>query len=627
MQNALDLVRIWVIVVSCFCAGSWVLSAARSLGGRGYLALFAVIILILIGIGRVSGWTRAGAIRVWRKLKRRFRRPLPLSFLVISAINLISGAINEVTNGDSIGYRIPRTLHWLSEGRWHWIHTADDRLNVVGLNYEFLGAPFLFFFGDERWIYLVSIGGYLLLPGLFFSFLRLVGVGGRVAWWWMWLFAAGYVYAMQASSIATDGFSATAALAAVVFALRGALRQNAADLWFAILAAAFLSGIKQVTLPLGIIVAFPILSGFKILLRRPAITGAVVVIALLASVLPITIANVHYAGSWKGFNKENPYEQKSFLWGFIGNSFVIPVQNLQPPIFPAADRWNDAMRRFVRTPFGSRFQHFETFAALWRAPSEINAGLGFGLSILILATALALARANSPSRFNPKKDSFIIRWVIWTPVLAAAAWMGKSGLMQNARYFAPYYPFLMPLLLRNPNNFLLTRRIWWRRLAWATILLLIGLLIISRQRPVWPAGKVTAWLTARYPENRFVKKVRNAYSFSARKEPLRRSITQLIPDSAKVVGYSAENGKLEMPLWTATPGRRVHWIKLDDDPLRPRQLGIEYVLVDPSAIQLTPGKSIDSWLQRFPGAVIGQFGIIALPETEPEIAYVVKLAR
>lgn len=585
-------------------------------GYSAMAALFAFIVYRFARNWRADGWRLAA-----RKIARRPKRLAPGFFFVICAINFFGGLLNPVTMGDTIAYRLPRVMHWLSEGRWHWIHTGDERMNVVATNVEFLWAPILMLCKQDWVLFPVIFMSYLFLPGLIFSFFRMAGVGGRVAWWWMWLLPGGYVFAMQAASTATDVFSAAPALAAVVFALKGVTQKRLSDLWISILAYGFMTGVKQVTLPLTIIWIVPMFAGVKLLLKRPMTTATVTIVSICASALPIAIANTHYTGNWKGFAPGNSYEQSSAFWGVVGNVLSISAQNLQPPIFPMADRWNAAMTRFVQTPFGSHFADFEAFAAMWRAPSEMNAGLGLGLFIFLCATAAGLMRlrGSAPSRELP----LMIRLVQWTPFIAALAFMAKSALMQNARYMAPYYPFLLPALLTLHANSILVRRRWWRAFGLGTLAVTIGLLAISRQRPLIPP-QVIDTLAVRMPENRIVRKVYNAFAFTRQGSIIREGLQKHIPPSAKNIGYSAILGFKEFEIWRSAPGRKVTWLTINDDASRARNL--DYVVVEPTIIEMLPNKSIDDWLGKFgPGDVAGKIETKRLPEEPPQTAYVVKM--
>lgn len=601
------------------------MSLFRALNLQGYILLVSVQILFLIFWAKRERWTANGAQSILRKTARRLRKPLPFLFLVICVISFLGAALNGVTNGDSISYRIPRVLHWFAEQRWHWIHTADDRMNGVGCNFEWLSAPFILF-NKDNFAFLVSFTAFTLLPGLFFSFLRMTDVRPKVAWWWAWLLPSGWIIAMQASSFSTDGFSVTPALAAVLFALRGLRFQRPSDLWISILAVGLLTGTKQTTLPLLLVWIVPMAAAVRLLMRNLPVTILAGAIALTASALPITLANIHYLGNWKGLIKGvSAAEQSNPIWGFVGNVFVVVVQNFQPPLFPRASQWNDAMDRFVQSPAGQPFRDFEHFARLGRAPSELNSGLGIGLSSLLLASAVAMFFYRRGK--SEKKTDWIIRLVRWLPFISVAVFMAKSGLSETGRYIAPYYPFLLSAFLASPGHSRVIRFRWWRTGAYACVLLTIGLLLISRQRPIFPVSFVLSALQNNFPDSRFAAKVRNAYSFTFQHAALVPKIREALPVEEKRIGYAANKANMEPLVWRSAPGRRVYRFNPDDDLSRAVALDIRYIVVDATVLWGPVDNSIESWLRRFPGHIVAELPLRYLPEAPPTVSYVVRLDR
>ncbi|HZV33833.1 MAG TPA: hypothetical protein VFB72_04585, partial [Verrucomicrobiae bacterium] len=158
----------WLLCSATLSAIGWILSAFGQLNARGYA------IALIVALGAFLFW-RSGRIvqdlkevRIGR-LVRRFRKPLPFGFLMLACLSLIGGLIYLPTNYDALAYRVPRVLHWLAHGHWHWVHTAFNRLNVRACGYEWLMAPLLALTGSTRLLFLPSIISFLLLPGLFFS--------------------------------------------------------------------------------------------------------------------------------------------------------------------------------------------------------------------------------------------------------------------------------------------------------------------------------------------------------------------------------------------------------------------------------------------------------------------------
>src|SRR5439155_5405187 len=105
----------------------------------------------------------------------RFLRPLPAIFLLAAILSLIGGAWYAHNNYDALTYRLPRMLHWLAEGRWHWIATPNDRLNYAGTGFEWLQVPIYLLTNSDRALFLLNIASYALLPGLIFGVFRGLG--------------------------------------------------------------------------------------------------------------------------------------------------------------------------------------------------------------------------------------------------------------------------------------------------------------------------------------------------------------------------------------------------------------------------------------------------------------------
>ena len=155
-----------------------------------------------------------------KEFSRRLRLPLPFCFGALAVLIFLGGAFYAPTHYVALTYHIPRVLHWLAEGRWHWIHTPVERMNYSGCDFEWLCAPLLLFTKSDRALFVLNFIPFLLLPGLIFSVFTRLGVRARVAWHWMWLLPTGYIFLLQAGSAGNDAFSTVYALAAIDFGCR-----------------------------------------------------------------------------------------------------------------------------------------------------------------------------------------------------------------------------------------------------------------------------------------------------------------------------------------------------------------------------------------------------------------------
>src|SRR6266446_1519491 len=502
-MSFLPLVKLWLWISVLATVAGWTLSALDELNRAGY-AIFFCIAALLLWLGRKRlhlSWSDRGA--GWKKFRRRFRRPLPLSFALLSLLVLLGGALYPPTNHTSLTYRIPRVLQWLAHGHWFWIHTLNYRMNDRACGIEWLSAPLLLFTKSDRSLFLLNFIPFLLFPGLVFSFFTRVGVRPRVAWQWMWLLPTGYTFLLQAGSTGNDTFPTVYALAALDFACRAWVSRRGTDLCHSLLAAALLTGAKASNLPLllpWVILFVPLLlllggwrsgatrrvtSGewrvaskpsFLSYIRRPAALFFTLLLAGLVSFLPTAILNLHYCRDWSGLALERAgMDMKNPLVGIWGNAFLFGLDNLVPPFFPAAGWWNqNALSVLPQMMVGPLVANFESsFHWLGELPTEDWTGLGVGLSWLVIFAVSAAWRAGpvqSPAWVRrDAPPGGLRRWILLAPWAALLAYCIKSGMATSARLISPYYPLLLPLLLVGTRQGVLIRRRWWRMMVWVVV--------------------------------------------------------------------------------------------------------------------------------------------------------------
>ncbi len=580
----------------------------------GYLVLFGGSALALwLGRGRLElGIGRPGA---WLRLRRRLRRPLPCWFAVLACLAFVGGLLYAPSGHTALSYRIPRVLHWLSEGRWHWIHTADYRLNNRACGIEWLTAPILLFTRSDRALFLLNLVPFLLLPGLVFSVWRRLGVAPRVAWHWMWLLPTGYAFLLQAGSAGNDAFPAPYALAALDFGLRAWNSRRPADLFWSLLAAALLTGAKASNLPLLLPWALVVAPLALALLRRPWATAAVLAVCLVVSFLPTAALNQAYCRDWSGLKLERPGMNQRDPWvGLWGNPALILLDNFVPPFFPAAGWWNESAFKVlppgVVKPLVDNFEN--GFEQLKELQTEDWAGLGFGLSVLVTVSFFAglavrrrpeTARSRAPrvGEGSAKPDDRPPAWIRRAALLGAWAALGayclKSGMSNGARLIAPYYPLLLPLLALGRGHRDLVRRGWWRLSAAGVVGLAAIVLVVTPGRPLWPARTVLSRASATRPGSRLLSRAREAYAvYAERWDPL-ANVRALLPPDVKVVGFLADADDLDISFWRPYFTRRVRPVLLEDPPAEILREQVRYIVVNAGYLAWRH-TSLDEWQRR-----------------------------
>ena len=565
----------------------------------------------------------AGALEIsknFHKFRRRFKHTAPKLFLVLVVLSLLSGCLYPPLNFDANAYRLPRVFHWLWNEQWHWIHTFDDRMNIAACGFEWLSAPLILFSHYDRLIFLINWISYLMLPGLIFSVFIRLQVRPRVAWWWMWFLSAGWCFALQASSAANDSFAAIYALASVDLALRAREKNSATDLWLSLLAAALATGAKQTNLPLVLLWVIAAWPCRRLFLARPLGTLLVIPLAMLVSVVPISVENWLHYGTWMPVNLISIAKLGNFhlnpFWGIVGNAFAIPAQNLLPPFYNLVpplysgwvEGWNDVMKQFLLTPFGSHFISFERFGFLsgvfYNGICDGNAGIGLGICILtFISVREALYHrkiARTGISTGDRKNN--IGWLHLAPWGLLLLFMAKVGSFENARHLTPYYPFLFPLMLAHRGHSILVQKRWWRRLGLFTMVLTAAMIVTLSGRPLFPAKTIFKFLYGKFPENKLVRDEYTGYCESIYQilEGRRNYLKTALPPSEKVIGVDMQD---EPGVWLPFGKRANEYLLLmdvQDSCERMRKLGIHYCIVHRNGI---------AWITNYNGVVVGQYTI------------------
>jgi hypothetical protein len=407
---------------------------------------------------------------------------------------------------------------------------------------------------------------------------------------------------MESASVANDAFPVTYALAAVVLAIRAGERNNTKDFLISLLAIALATGVKQTIMPLGLLWIIAALPQWRLALARPAMTFIAVVLGLLISAVPITIANIKYTGNWTGWSAVSTRELEwnvrlsSPLVGIVGNAFYLPVQNLEPPFFPLSGAWNRLMERFLNTSLGAHFQSFDGFGALSPGISESSAGIGLAVVLMTMISIWAtvrfrgLAQAGCSSRLQ-----WALRLAPWFLLLI---FMGEDGTVENARHLAPYYVFLFPVILIAGGQELLTRKIWWQKTALVCMATAVGLLIVNINRPLFPATTLLARAAASRPNSKSIAVLQEVYGTPSELENLKSNLLRQLPSGQPILGFAGEgNVESEPTLWQPWGSRTVEWVLPQDTPEQLQERGIHFVVIenypDPSRT------SVEAWMKRY----------------------------
>jgi hypothetical protein len=553
MQTAAVL---WLAAVVWLNVTGWTLAALHQLNAAAYaLALLPGIVLAFVWLKKNSPPFPAP------KTFRRFRRPLPFIFFLLTALVFLGGVLYAPTNYDALTYRLPRMLNYFTAGHWFWIPTFNDRMNCANLGWEWTGLPLLILTRSDRGLFLINALGFLLMPGLLFSIFRQLGVARRVAWTWMWILPVAYGYATQAGSLGNDLTGTLCGLLSIHFGLRARRSGRVSDVWLALLAAALMTGVKVSNLPLALPVLVAIWPALPRLRKHLAGSVAVAGIALLISAVPTMILNQHYTGSWSG-DPQNEYKMQleNPVAGLVGNSLLLAEESFMPPVFPGASAWSDWQVRAVPESLKAAFPRL-VLGKPNELPGEEGAGLGLGVTLPLLL-ALMFSLGGFRQLDSMKKI---------LPPVALAAWvsllffMAKIGSEAGPRLLLPYYPLVLVPFLLLPAQRALARRGWWQIFLALMAATVLPVMILSVSRPLWPAQTISTRLAQIHPENKMLQRLATTYATYARRNDCLAPIRAGLPADATEIGFLAGANDADYSLWRPFGQRVVKYLHADPE--------------------------------------------------------------
>jgi hypothetical protein len=544
-------VKGWILVSAWASLVGWSLSLSGHLNQTSYawsiIFLAFALAFLCAKIKSLRSKTSYHPLRCFKRFWENPSNPsswLPLLFVFVGFLALAGGALYPPSNYDALSYRLPRILHWLDAGHWHWIATPNTRQNYSAPGFEWLMTPMFVFYKTDRLFFLLNWISFLLLPSLVFRTFRLAGIPANSCWWWMWLLPLGYGYVLQAGGIGNDAFSAVYALASVSFVLSADRKERFLDFGWAILAVALLTGSKGSNLPLALPWLVAMFLRYKVWVGSMPKLIPWTAIALMISFVPTATLNHNYSGSWSGDpTNQGKMSLSSPAAGFLGNSLMLGYYSLQPPLLLSPTKANSFTTHLLPSELKSwlleRFPRFEF--KMGEISMEESAGLGLPIIACLVLWIFKGRRSLLPIPILRTHPWFFLGLAGLCSLLF---YMAKMGSESTARLLLPYYPFLLLL----PLGFWSLPSIHARKLAPLFTLLcstaLVGL-ILSPARPLFPAQKL---LTIMKDSPRFAR-VREVYQTYMQRATCWDPILSILPPDIKTLGFFSHGDDLEAPLW------------------------------------------------------------------------------
>jgi hypothetical protein len=606
----------------------WLLSAFGLLELRGYLlagipAAIAVVVLSSKGRSLPRDIFKFRRALVWWKRKR----PLPLLYLLSFALVVLGSVWHEPNNFDGLSYRAAKVLFWLKAHHWHWIHSNYSPINHTLPNYEWLTVPFFLATRGFHSTVIINWIAFLLIPPLFFSFLRALGASGRMAWDWMWLFPSGYIIAMLAGGIGNDLLGLTAILAGLHCARRFVASNEGGFLLDALLAAGFCTGVKLSNLPLPAFVLILLWSARRRLVaNKAALAGGIVFGTLASAVIPLLL-NRAYGGSILGGGHEDVVSNP--VAGWVGNGLILFMTALAPPVFPGVGKANALLERALDNGFGAWIQsHYGKFnLRLGELPGEEGGGLGLGITLGVIICLILWARRRK-GRARPAGSPSLLPWqwaAYWGCVgIGLAPITAKLGTGTSVpRNLLPWFPILLgPVLAFLGRESCAASRVW-RVAAPLIFLSVFPALLLTPSRPLVPAGAVIDLAERAHLDATAVERLRTVYAVYAQRADPFIALRQAIPLDAEVIGLVSD-GSESTAAWFKPFGQRwpVYLLSAGDVEAARSSGGVRYVVVkEPCCEQyfkLQPAR----WLERFRARPIQSFEVRSFA-SRPPVRYTV----
>jgi hypothetical protein len=612
-----DWLAVWILWSAWCQITGWLLSSFGHLDRAGYAVTTLFFVAGIVAAHRHC--PKETPRPAWIFRRSTYARALPKLWLGLTLLVFIGGLLYHPDNYDYLTYRFTRVIHWAWEHRWHWIDTVDDRMNTSAVGMEWLMTPLFVLFRTDRLFFLINFTSFLLLPGLVFSTFCRLGISGRVAWWWMWILPTGYCFLLQAASMGNDAFAALYFLAALHYAYRADARSPLA-LVLSIIAIALLTGSKLSNIPLLLpwLVVMWFQRGPLLAAIRPVLLLVACVAAGFCSFVPVSVANIHFAGTYTGDPANKRHLQAgSPAIGFIGNAAEIVTGNLSPPVWPREIHWpfQQALTRRLHADF-PRFD-------LNTVPFQIeeNCGVGLGVSALAaLGVVYGWRRRSVPWRPEPDWPALAI---VASIIVAWLGYMLKMSSEAAPRLVAVYYiAGIAALLLFFPVAGPLVHRRWWRGVGYATMATAFVLIVLNPSRPLLPGNGIAAGLRLVHAPARAVAQLEDNYRERAQRRDIFYQLRESLPPSEPVVGFLRGGDDPEVSLWLPFGSR--HVVEVYPTTADPAARHLRYVIVSGGALQNIYHRQLDELLKKWSMIVVTKQNMFFKNRRQGEIYYLLR---
>ncbi len=148
-------------------------------------------------------------------------------------------------------------------------------------------------------------------------------------------------------------------------------------------------------------------------------------------------------------------------------------------------------------------------------------------------------------------------------------------------------------------------------------------LVLTPDRPLWPAKTILSRLVARHPDSRSLARAFEVYSVYAKRPDPLAGVRALLPPDAGTIGFLGAEDDCDFSLWLPLGSRRVEPFLLSDPPQRYRDLGIQYAVVGGLNLKLRQ-TTLDEWMQKTGAQLVAATNATQKVTEGPQPWYVVR---
>jgi hypothetical protein len=519
--------------------GGWILSGLSQLAFPGY-ALLGLVLLGLIALETRRARNAGFRFNVHRRLfvwwKRK--RVLPLLYVLVALLIFAGAIVYEPNNFDGLSYRVPKMIFWLNHHSWCWIDSPYIPVNFTFPNYEWLTVPLFLLTGGIHSEVVINLICFLLVPGLFFSLLRLFGVPPKVSYDWMWILPCGYGIALQAGSIGNDLIGLVSILAALHCARRFVMRADSGALVDAILAAAFCTGIKLTNLPLAGLAGIVLLKNpYQMWAFRRRLGVAALLGISISAVIPLALNYLH-SGTALGTPADYSQATNPFA-GMIGNGLILFVSAFEPPLLPGAGTISAAVQNCLGPRTLSWLTvHYEKFVLKFNElPQEESSSFGIGITLALLSCVVMAMTSRSQSQSSAGKPVLVrwqqLSWCVWI-LGTLAALLSRLGTGNAVpRNLLPWVPVIIAPVVAHFGKEAVARNRLWRCVATCACLSVLPALVLTPSRPLIPVPLILGAAEHLRLKPAAIDRLKTVYSvYQERADPYRH-LREKLPKSLK----------------------------------------------------------------------------------------------